>query len=245
VELSTYTQCACASCGNVIDYRAGRAGEVITCPKCGVQSVLPEARKLEMIERLGPPIPEIKKCEACKHDLPFSGGECPNCEQSNTSRRTRRRAVAAVSFAGLVVVVAVWVSLAVFHHPKKAAARSYGNSAPGADGLSLPHSGSMLIIEQPKTPAKYGGGLIAGKFFVEQKRGSDLIIAVGEIQNDSEKVHRGLRVDVDLFNRSGVRVGTVSDYMTELAPHQNWHFLSQVQNTNACVARLAQITENN
>jgi hypothetical protein len=62
-------------------------------------------------------------------------------------------------------------------------------------------------------------------------------------QNDSDNVHTGLKATLDLLDKNGAKIGTASDYFTELGPHQTWHFLVTVPETNALSARFADIKE--
>ena len=107
MELTTYSQCACANCGHIIDYLASRAGEIVECPKCGEQSRLPEAEKLAIIEVLGPPVPESKTCAVCGNEMRFLAQTCPFCEQ------TRKRKIQVAILLSATVVVAVLVVLAL------------------------------------------------------------------------------------------------------------------------------------
>ena len=90
----------------------------------------------------------------------------------------------------------------------------------------------------PKSP----DDLHPGKFTLE-KKANGLVIAVGDIENVSGNVHTGLRADVDLLDKDGVKIGTVTDYVTALAAHQTWHFLTPINNANAVTIKFAHITE--
>ena len=103
----------------------------------------------------------------------------------------------------------------------------------------------MIIIGQPVVPhGKSTNDLHIGQFWLEKSRGSDMSVAVGDILNESENLHENLKADMELLDRQGKRLGIVSDYSSQLGPHQSWHVLVAVEDTNAVTARFAGVKEN-
>src|SRR6202012_791862 len=92
-----------ANCGEVIDYRASQAGQVVECPKCKEKSQLPEPDKLGMLQKAGPPTPEFRNCEVCGTQLKFAASSCPACDAA--VRNKRRLTVVAVIVGAIVVLV--------------------------------------------------------------------------------------------------------------------------------------------
>jgi len=240
MEITTYNQCTCANCGHLIDYRASRAGEIVECPRCGEKSRLPEVKKLDIIEAQGPPIPLSKTCAVCGHEMRFLEKSCPNCDLV----RKHRIHVAILLSCTLVVAVLVVLTIVKPFRTSGFAGES-SNSVTAADGSAQPATPKgYIMIEQPRPRMpKSTNDLRVGKFTLEKRRGSDLIIAVGDIQNDSDNVHTGLRADLDLLDQYGVKIGTASDYFSELGPHENWHFLVNITKTNAFTVRFVSIKE--
>ena len=101
-----------------------------------------------------------------------------------------------------------------------------------------------MILEQPrvKTPKSMKDFKI-GKFTLEQKRGSDLVMAVGDIQNTSANLYLHLRAYVDLLDARGAKIDTVSDEVVELLPDNTWHFLYTVKDPRAKSVRFASLKE--
>ena len=97
-------KCACAGCGEVIEYFSNRAGKVVKCSKCGEESRLPEPEKLGLLKPSGPPTPEFKTCVVCGTQLPFFNFGCPVCEKASKQKTLRTRIMIAVST--VVVLVA-------------------------------------------------------------------------------------------------------------------------------------------
>ena len=80
MELTTECKCACANCGQVMDYRSTQAGQVVECPQCKEQSRLPEPAKMNMVEVFGPPAPKFRNCPVCGTQMNFWTVQCPVCE---------------------------------------------------------------------------------------------------------------------------------------------------------------------
>ena len=233
MEITTFCKCACATCGEVIEYLAEKGGQVVVCPKCKEKSVLPEPKKLVVMEKHGPATPEFKTCFACGSQMQFWSRVCPACEAARQRRIFRNRILLCV---GVVVLLAV-VLFALQYHSQVAEARAK------VAAVTIP-SGSRILFEQPRPrQPKSTNDLHPGSFILERRRGSDLVLAVGDIVNNSENVHLRLRADLDLLDKTGAKIGSISDYATQLGPHQSWHFLATVTETNAYSVRFAGLKE--
>jgi hypothetical protein len=229
MELVTNLQCACANCGVVIDYRSDQAGQIVECPRCKEKSRLPEPLPINSAQPED--LPEIRPvapprlCPACGANMAPYGSTCSSCE--NNRRRTFGLIVGLVS--AIVVLAVGWLFLKRFYStsvPPRAA-------PPVNAVLSQPHT------KTPKSPKDFK----IGKFSLEQRRGSDLTIAVGDVQNTSANVYLHLRLYVDLLDAHGAKIETISSEVAELLPDKTWHFIYTVRNTQAKTARFATLKE--
>jgi hypothetical protein len=227
-----------------MEYCSTQAGQAVECPNCKEQSLLPEPEKLAVIETHGPPAPKAKICPACGTEVNFWKIKCPVCEDRRKTIRMLVNVLACIPVAVLVVGLALLV-----RHIGKDLETVRANTAPqpvkpppeiAKAILPAPH----ILIEQPRSRLpKSTNDLRAGTFMLERRRGSDLILAVGDIENASDHFHGQLKASVDVLDKSGVKIGEVSDFVTLLGPHQSWHFLSTVTETNAAGLKLARLTE--
>ena len=227
MELTTYYKCACANCGEVIDYTSAQAGQVIACPKCKEQSRLPEPDKLMLVGLSGPPTPEFKNCAVCGAQMPFFEPLCAPCE---AARKRKLLLLWLTISASLLVLLAIggWFL------------RQHIKARDAAAAAAAPRI--LLAQPRPQMP-KSINDLRAVRFTLEKKRGSDLVLAVGDVENVSDNLHTHLQADVDLLDKTGAKIGTVSDYSTELGAHQTWHIVATVTQTNAMSVRFAGIKE--
>ena len=69
------------------------------------------------------------------------------------------------------------------------------------------------------------------------------LFAVGTVKNTSERQRFGLRVELDVLDIDGMKIGTASDYLAILEPKKNWRFKALLLEKNAMSAKLTSITE--
>jgi hypothetical protein len=80
-------------------------------------------------------------------------------------------------------------------------------------------------------------------FSLEYQRGSTLLVAVGDVQNISLNLYGHVRVDADLLDGRGVKIGSVSAEVNELRPDATWRFIAQVKDSRAKSVRFASLKE--
>jgi hypothetical protein len=223
--IPTFYKCVCAHCGGLIDYQAHQAGQVVVCPKCKQKSELPPATRLGMLQFAGPPIPTFKNCPRCNGQMRFIDKTCPGCAIIRKRRWLCLWIVLAVLAIALLAGTA-WVAIRHFQKPPEP-------PKTGPDVLTQPAVDNYLGTNE----------LLPGRFVIQQRRGSDLLIAVGDIVNVSKKAHSHIRADLNVLDRNGKKIGTVSDYMNGLAPGEIWHFNARITDTNAVSLTFARFHE--
>ncbi|HZV33594.1 MAG TPA: FxLYD domain-containing protein [Verrucomicrobiae bacterium] len=226
MELSVEYKCACANCGHVIEYRDSEAGKTVQCPKCGEKSQLPEPEKLGLLEMKGPPVPQFKNCEVCGSQMKFLDFFCPVCE----ARRKRGILFKRIGIAASAVFLAI------------AGATAYEKFKPKPVVPPPPPAHMFIATAVPMAP-RSTNDLQASHFILEKAHGDSFSTAVGDIKNISQNVHHRIRAEVDLLDKNGVKIGSVSDYFVDLGANQSWHFVANVNDTNAMSVRFAGIKE--
>ena len=78
---------------------------------------------------------------------------------------------------------------------------------------------------------------------VLDKAKGTLIYATGRVKNGSDRQRFGVKVELDLFDKADLKVGTASDYLPVLEPKAEWHFKALVIEPKAASAKLASIRE--
>ena len=70
-----------------------------------------------------------------------------------------------------------------------------------------------------------------------------MVYAVGDVKNESGRQRFGLKIELDLLDSDGERIGTATDYLSILEPRQDWRFKALVLEGKAVSARLGAIRE--
>jgi hypothetical protein len=78
---------------------------------------------------------------------------------------------------------------------------------------------------------------------LEPGQGSSLVYAVGTITNTSNRQRFGVKVELELCDAEGHRVGGASDYLKVLEPGAGWKFRAVVVEKRAVGVRVAGIKE--
>jgi len=79
--------------------------------------------------------------------------------------------------------------------------------------------------------------------FTLQRRDNDLWFVVGDIANVSDTLHRGIKVELELRDAQGLKVGSLDAFINELVPHGMWHVLARTSDPRAASVRVAGIKE--
>ncbi len=78
---------------------------------------------------------------------------------------------------------------------------------------------------------------------LEKTKGSSLVYAVGTVKNDSDYQRFGVRIELDLFNQKGAKVGTSQDYIAILEPRHEWQFRALIPDPKTVTAKVATLKE--
>lgn len=217
-----FLKCPCKECGNNIEFPKSAAGNTVACPHCG-----------QWTELTGPP----QKSETPGISvplLPLVGG-----------------------FVLLAIVAGggIWF----WKHPQnqpaattvapkstvKVASTTAPKPAGPAANTSEQADNSTVAQAAPKTPSrpKSPDDLKAGAVQLEKTKGSSLVYAIGTVKNESDYDRYGVRIELDLINGKGHKVGTAKDYKDFLAPHQEWQFHALVTDPKTVKAEVATLKE--
>ena len=162
----------------------------------------------------------------------------PGLAASETSRVGKK--LLWFSVTGLVLVVGLFVGLALLQKFK--------------DRLALrrpatPPSSAQQLARAASPPRETNTAISTNEFTVanlaiEKLPKGRLLYAVGTVQNDANRARFGVRLELDLFDENGRKIGTATDYTQLLEPKKEWRFKAMVVNeTKPASAKLAGIRE--
>ncbi|TAL01523.1 MAG: hypothetical protein EPO07_08225 [Verrucomicrobia bacterium] len=95
---------------------------------------------------------------------------------------------------------------------------------------------------QPANPFA-GAGFAAGDTALEKAGSGSLVYAVGSVTNLTDRRRFGVKVELDLMDRDGKKIGTAKDYRDTLEPRAAWRFKAMVMEARTESARLTSIAE--
>jgi hypothetical protein len=78
---------------------------------------------------------------------------------------------------------------------------------------------------------------------VEKIPNSTLVYARGSLKNETDKQRFAVTVEIELLDKSGVKIGTAKDYTDLIEPHAEWKFRASVLQKNVASARVANVKE--
>jgi hypothetical protein len=80
-------------------------------------------------------------------------------------------------------------------------------------------------------------------FKLEKTPGSSLVYVTGTIRNTSGRQRFGIKVEFGLFDTNDTRIGSATDYQSELDPHAEWRFKALAMASRTVSARFHSIAE--
>lgn len=224
-----YLKCACKECGNNIEFPPSAARTTITCPHCGEWTELVVAEEEE--ESGGPGIRvNLMAVIGCAVLLVvcIGGGiwfvkhkKTVLAENSDTATPNKVEAIT----------------------PVKPPTAIHSNTVPPAATQAAPATNSEPPPPPKPTRPKSPDDLKVGAVQMEKTKGSSLVYAVGTLKNDSDYDRYGIRVELDLFDAKGTKIGIAKDYKDYLGPRQDWQFRALIPNLKTVEAKLATVKE--
>jgi hypothetical protein len=227
-------KCSCAHCGQIIEYEPAKAGQTVECPKCREKSQLPPLEKprasgspsLYEPESLPP-----KACPECGAPLHPADRECRVCARRRGWKRAALIGVPAIA----VVALAIAAALLLAHRLARQRPQPASENPPTESPKEIPKP-------KVKTP-KSLSDLKVGEFTLKKTRGEEVNFAAGDIENDSENLFRRLKVNLDLLDAQGAKIGAVNEVITELPPHGVWHVMARITEPKTVSIRFSGLSE--
>lgn len=95
----------------------------------------------------------------------------------------------------------------------------------------------------PPPPPDLWHGLMPGTVTLEKAENGNLVYAVGVLRNESTRQRYGVKVQLELFDDNGAKVGTTTDYTQFILPGKEWRFRALVVEHRTARAELTKVTE--
>lgn len=110
-------------------------------------------------------------------------------------------------------------------------------------GITAPNGAAPIPTPKPIPPPDPWHGLKAGKVSLEKSDDGRLVYAVGTVRNASDHQRFGVKVELDVIDAQGDKLGSATDYTQVMEPGKEWKFKALVTDRKAATAKLSDIKE--
>lgn len=213
-----YLKGPCNECGGNIEFPVDLIGTVVDCPHCGKSTEL----------RLATPPQEPT---------------------------VSRKLIVWTAVAGLILVLGVVGSLIALKRAQALAARraqaaasllaarQQEQSAAQQEQARSQNSSAAEAPAASTNASSSGPDFVVSAINLDKVPGTSLIYAKGRVTNPLDRQRFGVRVELDLLDAAGQKVGTTKDYAQVIDPKADWDFKALVVPSKAVSAKLASIKE--
>jgi hypothetical protein len=173
---------------------------------------------------------------------------CPHCQQT-----TELLLLAAPEEPAVPRRVLVWTGIAVvvlglgfggaLVALKRAQRWAEKQKRPAANAVAVAQLQPNAQPPAEETNSLAHDELTRSAVTLEKTPESSLVYAVGTLKNSSTRQHFGIKVELELSDAAGQKLGTASDYRPVLEPGAQWQFKALVMDSKTASAKITAIRE--
>ena len=189
----------------------------------------------------------LGECQQCGGMIEFQADavgtmtDCPLCGQptelmlalpSETDSSGRTKAIVFAVILLVILLGGVGGAMVALKRAQRLSAQRQQALAPVAAQTQAKPADPFAAIGFRTTPVSLDKG-----------QGSSVVYAVGTIGNLTNRQRFGVRVELELLDATGNKVGNATDYRPTLEPNQEWRFRALVVEKKAASVKIAAIKE--
>ena len=188
------------------------------------------------------------ECQQCGGHIEFPAEaagtttECPHCGKPTDLLLAAPEIESSVPARAIVyTVIAIVILLGGLIGTQIALNRAKRLVEQKNDASTMPTAKQAAVTAPAETAPK--DGFRVSSITLEKTPGSSLVYAVGTVRNETDRRRFGVKVEFDVFDETGQKVGSAKDYQPALEAKAEWRFRALVVGSKAAAAKLASITE--
>ena len=186
------------------------------------------------------------ECQQCGEHIEFPAEaagtttECPHCGKPTELLLVAPELEPSVPTRALVyTVIAIVILVGGLIGTQIALKRARRLVEHKNDASAMPTAKQAAATAEPAPK----NGFRVSSITLEKTSGSSLVYAVGTVRNETDRRRFGVKVEFDVLDETGQKVGSAKDYQPALEPKAEWRFRALVVGSKAASAKLASISE--
>ena len=188
------------------------------------------------------------ECQQCGGHIEFPAEaagtmtECPHCGKPTELLLAAPELESSVPTRAIVyTVIAIVILVGGLIGTQIALKRAKLLAEHKNDASTMPTAKQAAVTAAAEPAPK--DGFRVSSITLEKTPGSSLVYAVGTVRNETDRRRFGVKVEFDVLDETGQKVGSAKDYQPALEPKAEWRFRALVVGSKAASAKLASITE--
>jgi hypothetical protein len=173
---------------------------------------------------------------------------CPHCGwqteltlevptvQSTPSPRSLKWIIA----GGVILLVGTAAVVAILITARRTMEKSQARNAPFGASRTTNIGKTTPAADNPR---KLTNDFLVSVVIINRTTNSTLAYAAGALKNEADKQRFGVTVELELLDKSGVKIGTAKDYTPLIESRAEWKFRALLVQKNVAAARVANVQE--
>ena len=188
------------------------------------------------------------ECQHCGEAIEFRAetagmtADCPHCGQPTelllavppeAESPAQTKAIIYTIIAVVILVGGLIGTVMALKRAERLSARQKASQAQAIATASVPPANPFAQL-----------GFRVSPVTLETNQSGSIVHAVGKVHNLTSRQRFGVRVELELLDRTGTKVGDAKDYQSILEPNADWQFRALVVDKKAVAARVVLLNEN-
>jgi hypothetical protein len=188
------------------------------------------------------------ECQHCGGAIEFRAetagmtADCPHCGQPTelllavppeAESPAQTKAIIFTIIAVMILVGGLIGTVMALKRAERLSARQRANQTQANATASAPPANPFAPL-----------GFSVSPVTLETNQSGSIVHAVGKVHNLTSRQRFGVRIELELLNRSGRKVGDAKDYQSIIEPNAEWQFRALVVEKQTTVARVVLLNEN-